>query len=411
MGSHTQSNFVRYQLLEDKITPLTLTASSLVNAAGIGKKSTLESLQNGTTALRDISFPGLDFKTWLGLVDGLENIELETSLLRFNCRNNKLAKLALDTDGFRNAVNVAIGKYGSNRIGIFMGTSTSGKAETEKAYMLRDIDSGELPLDFNMLHTHNIASVQDYVQHSLALDGVGLTISTACSSSAKVFATAYRYINAGFCDAAIVGGVDTLCLSTLYGFNSLQLISSEPCRPWDTNRDGINIGEAAGFVLLEKSHKYSDGVKLKGYGESSDAYHISSPHPEGDGAKIAMDDALTRSGLQVSDIDYINLHGTGTPSNDAAEARAISRTFPNGIKCSSTKGITGHTLGAAGIVEAIICSLILKNEIVPGNANLKNIDPKLEVLVLEQTLKCSVKNVMSNSLGFGGSNCSLVFGW
>ena len=260
-----------------------------------------------------------------------------------------------------------------------------------------------------MLHTHNPASVQNYIQYSLGLDGAGLTISTACSSSAKVFATAHRYLETGLCDAAIVGGVDSLCLSTLYGFNSLQLISPDPCRPWDADRKGINIGEAAGFMLLERFSESNDGIKFKGYGESSDAYHMSTPHPEGIGSKSAMTSALMRSGLEVTDIGYVNLHGTATPSNDYAEAQALYNMFSS-VPCSSTKGITGHTLGAAGITEAIICSLVLEHDLVPANVHLRNPDPELPIEVLQTTIDLSVDNVMSNSFGFGGSNCSLVFG-
>jgi len=394
-----------------KIKPLSITASSLVTAAGCGKQLVLDAIQNNKTALRNISYPGLNFNTWLGKIDDIDKFEIESSLQNYNCRNNKLAKLGLDTDNFRNDINSAISKYDKNRIGVFMGTSTSGKAETEAAYTQLDENNGRLPAGFDMLHTHNIASVQDYVQHSLGLDGVGLTISTACSSSAKVFATAHRYINAGLCDAAIVGGVDSLCLSTIYGFHSLQLVSSKPCCPWDAERNGISIGEAAGFVLLERTDETTNKIQLKGFGESSDAYHMSTPHPDGEGATIAMKTALARSGLSHTDIEYINLHGTATPSNDIAESQALQKVFSKDITCSSTKGITGHTLGAAGITEAIICSLALENNTLPGTVNFKNTDLSLAVKVLETSTERSVNNVMSNSFGFGGSNCSLVFGW
>jgi 3-oxoacyl-[acyl-carrier-protein] synthase-1 len=363
------------------------------------------------SGLQPGEFPGLNFSTWLGKVDAVEAVELEPTLQRFTCRNNKLAKLALDSDNFREAVDQLISKYGSDRIGVFVGTTTSGKAETEIAYMHRDENDGSLPASLDILHTHNPASAQNYIQHSLGLDGAGLTISTACSSSAKVFATAHRFMQTGFCDAAIVGGVDSLCLSTLYGFNSLQLMSPDPCRPWDIDRNGISIGEAAGFMLLEKYSESSTGVKFKGYGESSDAYHMSTPHPEGIGSKSAMTSALLRSGLGVSEIDYVNLHGTATPSNDYAEARAIHSLFSNKVSCSSTKGITGHTLGAAGITEAIICSLVLEQGFVPENVYLSNPDPELPIEVLKSPIDLAVNNVMSNSFGFGGSNCSLVFGW
>ena len=235
-----------------------------------------------------------------------------------------------------------------------------------------------------------------------------MTISTACSSSAKVFASAYRSIESGFCDAAIVGGVDSLCLTTLYGFNSLQLISEDICRPWDKQRNGINIGEAAGFMLLERSNECK-GVCLTGYGESSDAYHISSPHPEGDGGKMAMESALSAAGVKASDIDYVNLHGTATPSNDQSESRGLYSIFGDEIACSSTKGMTGHTLGAAGINEAIICMLSLENSIIPANVNLNSIDDQLPIQVVTKSVKKTLKHVMSNSFGFGGSNCSLIF--
>jgi 3-oxoacyl-[acyl-carrier-protein] synthase-1 len=220
--------------------PLSITASSLVSAAGAGKKTLLEMILNHQTGLKKTSYPDLNFSTFFGKVENVEAVELEKSCQKFDCRNNKLAKLALDTDDFRQAIMKAKKEYGSDRIGVFIGTSTSGIAETENAYKYQE-ENGRLVEKFNMLNTHNISSAQTYIQHSLGLDGVGLSISTACSSSAKVFASASRYLEAGLCDAAIVGGVDSLCLTTFYGFNSLQLIANELCKPYDINRNGINI--------------------------------------------------------------------------------------------------------------------------------------------------------------------------
>lgn len=340
-----------------------------------------------------------------------DHYALEPSLEAFSCRNNQLAKLALDTDNFRESVNTAIKKYGASRIGVFLGSSTSGSGETEIAYTKRD-ENGDLPADYNFMHTHNFTSLLDYTQQSLGITGVGQVISTACSSSAKVFAAAHRHIEAGFCDAAIVGGVDTLTQISLYGFNSLQLTSTEPCRPCDESRDGINIGEAAGYALLEtKAHSASD-IILEGYGESSDAYHMSTPHPEGQGAANAMKQALENAALKIEDIDYINMHGTATPSNDAAEDKGITSVFGTQTPCSSTKGWTGHTLGAAGITEALICMLVLENQFLPTNLNLKTIDPALSINVLSDNTKPekTIKHVISNSFGFGGSNCSLILG-
>ncbi len=393
------------------ISPLIITASSMVNALGRGKKATLDALQNKRSGLQPAK--NLEFSTWLGQVEGVDDYPLEQALKIFHCRNNQLAKLTLDMDKFREAIDIAKNKYGDDRIGVFLGSSTSGSEETEKAYQNRD-ENGDLPRNYSFKHTDNFSSLLDYTQQSLGLTGVGQVISTACSSSAKVFAAAHRHIEAGFCDAAIVGGVDTITQISTYGFNSLQLTSTEPCRPCDEKRDGISIGEAGGFALLEttESVKSLTGVTLKGYGESSDAYHMSTPHPEGHGAADAMQQALINAGLTVSDIDYINMHGTATPSNDAAEDNAITSIFGTHTPCSSTKGWTGHTLGAAGITEALICLLVLKEQFLPANLNLTTLDHSLSSHILLDNSKPEqpIKYVISNSFGFGGSNCSLIFG-
>jgi len=237
-------------------------------------------------------------------------------------------------------------------------------------------------------------------------------VSTACSSSAKVFGTAARMIAAGLCDAAVVGGVDSLCLTTLYGFGSLGLLSGGYCRPFDSARDGISIGEGAGFILLEKTAANSgaDAVALLGVGESSDAYHMSSPHPEGLGARLAMERALRDAALAPDAIDYINLHGTGTPANDAAEDKAVVDLFGRQTRCSSTKGWTGHTLGACGAIEAIISALAIRNGFIPGSVNTQNVDAAMGLRYLLENEISSVDRVMSNAFGFGGTNCSLVLG-
>lgn len=390
--------------------PISVTAKTIVNACGMGEKAILEALASNRSGLSQQGYTGLDFDTWLGKVNDVESIELESELKQYTCRNNQLANLTLDTDDFRASVDDAKTRYGADRIGVFVGTSTSGCAETEHAYSYFR-QYGVLPDSYNLLCTHNISSLQDYVQRSLGLFGPGYAISTACSSSAKVFAAAHRHIATGQCDAAVVGGVDSLCLLTLYGFNSLQLVSSDICRPYDVDRNGINIGEAAGFVLLEPSDFGHGRVKLKGYGESSDAYHMSTPDPNGDGGAMAMTNALLRAELDAENIGYINLHGTATRNNDLAEAHGLLRVFNDKVVCSSTKGFTGHTLGAAGITEAIISILALEHNILPGNLNLKKTDPELGVTPLLETVNQSVENIMSNNFGFGGSNCSLIFGW
>jgi 3-oxoacyl-[acyl-carrier-protein] synthase-1 len=238
-----------------------------------------------------------------------------------------------------------------------------------------------------------------------------MALSTACSSSAKVFAAAARQLALGTIDAAIVGGVDSLCLTTLYGFASLQLTSPDPCRPYDAARNGISIGEGAAFALLERDPAPAPGsLLLLGTGESSDAYHMSAPHPEGLGARLAMEAALRSAGLAPADIDYINLHGTSTPANDAAEGRAVADLFGLETPCSSTKGATGHTLGAAGAVEAVICALALGDGFLPGSPGTTTPDPAIPVDFVVRGRNADLRRALTNSFGFGGSNCSLILG-
>jgi 3-oxoacyl-[acyl-carrier-protein] synthase-1 len=240
-------------------------------------------------------------------------------------------------------------------------------------------------------------------------------VATACSSSAKVFAQAARLIHAGIVDAALVGGVDTLCGSVLYGFNALGLVSATPCRPFDAARDGLSLGEAGGFAVLERTHDRAagdgeEGLQLRGYGESSDAHHMSAPHPEGLGARLAMGDALARAGVTATEVGYLNLHGTATPANDAVEARAVATLFPDTLHASSTKGWTGHTLGAAGIVESVFALLALEHGLLPGTLHSSTADPACGAQIRFDNALRDIDHAMNNSFGFGGNNCSLVFG-
>jgi 3-oxoacyl-[acyl-carrier-protein] synthase-1 len=236
-------------------------------------------------------------------------------------------------------------------------------------------------------------------------------ISTACASSALSFADAHQLIACGVVDAAVVGGVDSLCRMTLRGFAALDLISPQPCRPTDAARSGISLGEAGGFALLERADAAVDfSFLLLGYGVTSDGYHMSSPHPEGAGAIGAMREALARAGLGAEAIDYVNLHGTGTRANDAVEDRAVAEIFGTATPCSSTKGWTGHTLGAAGITEAVISALCIAHGFAPGGLNVTEVDPGFSANVLVENRSLPVRRVVSNSFGFGGINCSLVLG-
>ena len=392
------------------IKPLAIAACTLTNALGPGIAASLDALRRGESGLRPCDFEDVVLNTWIGRVAGLEEEPLRGEFAPFDCRNNRLARLGLEQDGFGAAVRQARDRYGPDRIGVFVGTSTSGIGATEQAYRQRDLITRSLPATFDYRHTHNVFSVADFTRRWLGLTGAAFAISTACSSSAKAFASAWRQMRAGFCDAAVVGGVDSLCLTTLYGFNALGLASTRPCRPWDVERDGLSVGEAAGFALLEWAEPGDDRVLLLGYGESSDAYHMTAAHPEGAGAALAMQQALARAEVLPEQVDYINLHGTATPLNDAAEDRAVVRVFGPDTPCSSTKGWTGHTLGAAGVTEAIFVRLCLEHGLIPGTLNTRQRDPKLGAGVVLENRESPLRTALSNSFGFGGTNCSLLFG-
>jgi 3-oxoacyl-[acyl-carrier-protein] synthase I len=394
------------------MTPLLLAQFTATSCLGSGLAPTLASLVEKRSGLKRCEFETVSIDTYIGEVPGVDAQSLPTPLRSFDCRNNRLAELALQQDGFFEAVQAAVLRWGRRRVGVFMGTSTAGILQTELAYRARDPISGALPASFEYGTTHNSFSVADYVRQRCGVEGPAVAVSAACASSAKVFAAARRMIESGLIDAALVGGTDSLCLTTLYGFHSLQLSSPAPCRPFDIARDGISIGEAAAFVLLERvpDNVDADAVLLLGAGESSDAYHMSAPHPEGLGAKRAMQAALAAASMQPGDVDYINLHGTGTPSNDRSESQAVTSIFGPTIPCSSTKGATGHTLGAAGALEAVISSLAIRHGLMPGGVHTTQIDPTLTALYIRDNRRTQVRRVLSNSFGFGGTNCSLIFG-
>ena len=386
--------------------PLAVRSYTTTSAAGLGKVATARALREGCSGLvpNDLHWAPLD--CWIGRVAAADDVAMPAGLGAFDCRNNRLALLALQQDGFLKAVAAARGRLGPERIAVFLGTSTSGILSTELAYQRRD-PQGRLPPAFRYDTVHSLDATTEFVRLVLGLTGPAMTISTACSSSAKVFCLAERFIRMGLADAAVVGGVDSLCHTTLYGFSALQLVAPDICRPFDTDRRGLTIGEAGGFALLERGE---GDLQLMGYGETSDAHHMSTPHPDGDGARRAMLDALERARFSSWEIDYINLHGTATPANDRAEGRAVHSIFGTDTPCSSTKGITGHTLGAAGITEAAIALLSLEEDFIPGSTTTREVDPETQCAIVLQSEARELERVMSNSFGFCGNNCSLVFG-
>ncbi len=392
---------------------LAIRAFTATTALGRGNAAQAAALRERRGGLRRNDFGPTPLPTWIGRVDGVEAAPLPSALSRWECRNNRLAWLALQQDGVLTTLDTMVAKYGADRIALVVGTSTSSIGASEEGYARAGIDADgvrHFPDDLARPIVHTPHSLGDFLQHATGLRGPCITVATACSSSAKVFAQAARMIEAGLVDAALVGGVDTLCGSVLFGFNALGLVSTERCRPFDATRDGLSLGEAGGFAVLERAASGDTGLQLRGYGESSDSHHMSAPHPEGLGARLAMRGALDRAGIDAAEVGYLNLHGTSTPANDSVEARAVDTLFPATLHASSTKGWTGHTLGAAGIVESVFALLALEDGLLPGILDSAVRDPACGPQIRFDNAQADIRYAMNNSFGFGGNNCSLVFG-
>jgi 3-oxoacyl-[acyl-carrier-protein] synthase-1 len=339
--------------------------------------------------------------------------EMPAGLEQAASRNNRLllaAALEIHDD-----IQAAIATYGASRIAVVLGTSTSGIAEAGE-HIAEYVHSGELP-DAYRYSRQEIAAPANFLADWLGLTGPAYCQSTACTSSGRALLAAQRLLRMGVCDAVLCGGVDSLCKLTLNGFASLEAVSDERCNPFSANRHGINIGEAAALFLMTRAEQ-GPGIGLLGGGATSDAHHISAPHPEGLGAQQAMRQALAAAGVAAEQISYLNLHGTATPHNDAMESLAVAQLFPAGVPCSSSKPLTGHTLGAAGALEAAFCWLTLSEynagKRLPPHVWDGQADPQLPRLKLvgsgEQLPAAERRYLMSNSFAFGGNNISLVLG-
>lgn len=376
------------------------------SAAGLTLPALRTALKHQQSGLTDQALAGSDVKTWLGRVPAIDEVN---DLGEWQSRNNALALLGLENTEFTGHLNRLIKRFGSTRIGLVIGSSTSSIDRTEQAY--HHLADNALTRAYQQSKVHNPNAPAMFASYFTGVTGPSITLNTACSSSAKVFATGARWLEAGIVDAVLVGGVDTLCLSVVHGFDSLQLVSPNPCKPFDHHRDGINLGEASGFALLCRSPEVDTitGVTLTGYGESSDAYHMSHPHPDGAGARQCISGALTMAGLTPQHIDYINLHGTASRANDAIEGALIGELFGSTTHCSSTKGWMGHTLGAAGITEAIIAMNAIQTGLMPGTLNLTELDHALDISMSPDNQYKDCQHVLTNSFGFGGNNCSLIF--
>jgi len=390
------------------MTKIAISHIGLCTPLGQSQEQVLARLLQGDTGamkLRDDLIPQCN--TLVGEVN-LPLPELPASLSSFNTRNNQLLLCAALQIVDR--VTQAREQYGPERIGIILGTSTSGIAQGEEA-LTHKSKQGQLPSAYQYSQ-QELGNSSEFLRHLFKTCGPCYTVSTACSSSAKVFASARRLLQANLCDLVIVGGSDSLCRLTLNGFNSLESVAKGLCQPFSANRDGINIGEGAALFTLERGEAE---VMLAGVGESSDAHHISAPHPEGRGAISAISTAIDDAGIDAKMISYINLHGTATRKNDAMESRALLQVFGNDIPpCSSTKPLIGHTLGAAGAIEAAFCYLLLcslnTTQALPPQVWDGKQDPNDPCLPLvKQGQTADIKYIMSNSFAFGGSNASLIF--
>ncbi|MBK0400875.1 beta-ketoacyl-ACP synthase [Limibaculum sp. M0105] len=385
---------------------LAITGRVAVTCVGRGREAHVDAMSSGRSGLTACDFPGVDFPCWIGRVGGIEDELFPGRMAAYENRATRLAVSALETEGFSCRVAAAISRWGSRRVGLVIGTSTSGVEKLENVYRNW---SGNGPLDpaYSLRHHNDHHAVTSFLAEYLGIEGIGYTVSTACSSAAKALIDGAQLIRLGLCDAVLTGGVDSLCLTSLFGFEALELVSREPCRPFDARRDGLSIGEGAGFILLERE---GDGPRLLGYGETSDAVSMSTPPPEGEGAQAAMREALGRASLDPEEIEFVKLHGTATKSNDLAESAAVASIFPFGPPSASLKGMIGHTLGAAGAVEAVLCLDAMESGIVPGTVGLSAPDPALALVPRIQSASGEIRRAVCNAFGFGGSNSSLVLG-
>lgn len=379
-----------------------LNAMAMVSAMGESRQSACHHLRKGESGLvlTDDFSPGRPMP--LGLCTG-ELPAVTLAEAHWHSRNNRLALSALNQ--IREAIAEAAGRFGRHRIGVVIGTSTSGISDSEAGLKHR-ADTGALPPEYDY-RMQEMGATAAFIAAELQLGGPVFGISTACSSGAKALASARRLLRAGICDAVVAGGVDTLCQLTVQGFSALEAVSDLLCNPFSVNRSGINIGEGAGLFLLSRE---PGAVELAGVGESSDAHHISAPDPGGAGAMACMRAALADAGIRPGAVGYINLHGTATQLNDQMEARAVAEVFGSDVPCSSTKPLTGHTLGAAGALEAGIGWLALTEGLVPRHLWDGQPDPGLSVLnlVTAPVTGCEPEYVLSNSFAFGGNNISLI---
>ncbi|TFH10381.1 MAG: beta-ketoacyl-[acyl-carrier-protein] synthase family protein [Nitrosomonadales bacterium] len=385
--------------------PIFLNSAGVICSLGSGLENVEDHLFSENTEITYLKYSS-KFSTENDLLLGIVEQPLAAvPIAEEDTRNNRMLTTALEP--LLSEIQLLKKRFGPQRIATVIGTSTSGISDGEEA-MRYHRNQNKFPANYHY-RKQEPSSPSRYIAKWLGLRGPSFSVSSACTSGAKALASAARLLRLGVCDAVIAGGVDTLCNMTVKGFSSLLVTTDSICNPFSINRNGINIGEGAGLFLLTRE---PGPVRLAGVGETSDAYHISAPHPEGKGAESAMRQALQQSGMDPENIQYLNLHGTGTEQNDKMEARAVQRVFGPDIACSSTKPLTGHTLAAAGAIEAVFCWLALQREDgrLPPHRWDGQTDPDLPVLTGIATTRLGKKltTAMSNSFAFGGNNASLI---
>lgn len=383
------------------IRPLAITDYSLCTPIGLTRDSVSEALAAGRSGLVAPSVE-VPFETLAGVVSEPLG-ELPSELSQWDSRPARMG--AHLVAGIAPSLARARERWGSKRIGVLLGTSTAGARATEIAYR-HFIDTGALPQGYDFHRQHGYGAIVDVIKKLAGASGPGWVISTTCTSSAKPLASALRLVATGCLDAAIVGGIDTLCAITLTGFHSLDALSNERCRPFSEERKGINIGEGGALLLVERTGDAR--VLLEGVGESSDAYHISAPHPQGEGAESAMRRALAQAGCSAEQVDAVNAHGTGTRLNDIAEGQALQRVVGSDTPIVSTKGFGGHALGGAGAIEACFSMLTLEQGLLPPSLGAEPLDSRLQLNISTEARPGQYRRILSNSFAFGGNNISVL---
>ena len=372
-------------------------------ALGATREQVLSALYAGRSGL-ELSQFAAPLQTALGAVPDPLPL-LPAKLRAFDTRLARMAVLL--SEPLQPQLSAALKRYGASRIGIVVASSTGGLAASEQAFAAAR-STGALPDDYSFERSHAFYALVEVLRGLTGVRGPGYVVSTACSSGNKVFGSAQRLLAAGMLDAVLVGGIDSLCQITVRGFHSLGILSARPCKPFASDRDGTSIGEGGALFLIERASEAA--VALCGVGECSDAHHMTQPAPDGSGAAAAMRFALEDAGLDPSQIDHVNAHGTGTPLNDSAEARAIDAVLGRRVPVVSTKAATGHMLGAAAAIEALFAIAAIERGQLPPSLGCAPRDPEIQLAISGEPRAHACRYVISNALAFGGSNASVIFG-